>query len=58
MKSCKYRKYLVLLDNPTAIQRKHFFECVFCSGIGKRKAVAFGSNLLPRKLYPYVYFFA
>ena len=33
----------------SAIQRKQFFEYVFGSCSGKRKAVAFGSNLLPLK---------
>jgi len=41
-----------------AIQRKEFFEHVFCSGSGKRKAVAIGSNLLPIKLCQYVCVFA
>jgi len=59
--TCKSKYLMVatkkIVINP-AIQRKHFFEFVFCSGIGKRKAVAFGSNLLPIKLYQYVYVFA
>jgi hypothetical protein len=42
----------------SAIQRKEFFEHVFCSGSGKRKAVAIGSNLLPIKLCQYVCVFA
>jgi len=45
-------------QNSSAIQRKQFFEYVFFSVSVKRKAVAFGSNLLPIKLYPHVYVFA
>jgi hypothetical protein len=61
LNGCKFSTFgfsIEVIPLSAAIQRKQFFECVFISGMGKGKAVASGSNLLPSKLSQLFFVFA